>query len=108
MSIEYIEYVRKPFVVTAVEITVDNIEQLNKEYKIGDMEKKDDGTPFINVTAGRKIPNVSRVFPGYLLTKMGKNVRCFSRKVFFEQFTNMDEDWRAYFAPPTVSEGEVD
>jgi len=32
MSIEYIEYVRKPFVVTAVEITVDNIEQLNKEY----------------------------------------------------------------------------
>ena len=104
MSVEYIEYVRKPFVVTAVEITVDNIEELNKQYKIGEIENKEDGTPFINVTNNRKIPNVSRVFPGYFLTKMGKNVRCFSRKIFFEQFTNMDSDWRAYFAPPTEAE----
>lgn len=97
MSVEYIEYVRKPFVVTAVEITGDNIEELNKEFKIGDIDTKEDGTKFINVTNSRKIPNVSRVFPGYFLTKMGKNVRCFSRKIFFEQFGEMSPEWKQYF-----------
>lgn len=97
MSLEYIEYVRKPFKVTAVEVTAANIEELNAEYKIGDMDKKEDGTLCINVTNTYKIPNVSRVFPGYFLTKMGKNVRCFSRKIFFQQFGEMSDEWKAYF-----------
>lgn len=96
MSLEYVEYIRKPFKVTAVEVTADNIEELNREYKIGDMDEKDDGTPFINVTNKFKIPNVSRVFPGYMLTKMGKNVRCFSRKIFFQQFADMTPEWSKY------------
>jgi hypothetical protein len=97
VSLEYIEYVRKPFKVTAVEVTAANIEELNAEYKIGDMDKKEDGTLCINVTNTYKIPNVSRVFPGYFLTKMGKNVRCFSRKIFFQQFGEMSDEWKAYF-----------
>ena len=97
MSVEYIEYVRKPFVVSAVEITVDNIEELNKEYKIGTVEHKDDGTPYIEVTNRHKIPNVTKVYPGYLLTRMGKNIRCFSRRIFFEQFGEMSDEWKQYF-----------
>lgn len=99
MALNYIEYVRKPFKVTAVEITTENIEQLNKEFKIGTLDTKpEDGTPFITVTNVQKVPNVSRVFPGYLLTKMGKNIRVFTRRIFFEQFGEMSPEWAAYFA----------
>lgn len=97
MSLNYIEYVRKPFKVSAVEITADNMEQINKDFKIGNIEKKDDGTPFIVVTNTYKIPNVSKIYPGYLLTKMGKNVRVFSRRIFFEQFGEMSDEWKEYF-----------
>ena len=48
-------YVRKPFVVEAVEITDQNIHEVAKY--IGDIKEKDDGTPYILVDR-RLVPNV--------------------------------------------------
>lgn len=81
---EFTEFVRKPFVVEAIEVTEENISDL-AEF-IGTLRKKDDGTPFIAVDR-RLIPNVYRVYPGFWMTRMGDNVRCYSKKVFTEQFT---------------------
>lgn len=93
MTVEYTEFVRKPFKVEAVEVTKENIKELSKD--IGTMKKKDDGTPFIQVNQ-RLVPNVFRVYPGFFVTRMGDNVRCYSRKVFFEQFTQMSPEWEAW------------
>lgn len=88
---QFQDFVRKPFTVDAVEVTKDNIEQLAEELKIGVIKNKEDGTPFIQVDK-RMVPNVYRVFPGYWVTKMGDNVRCYSKKVFHEQFIENTPD----------------
>lgn len=85
---EFNDYVRKPFGVSAVEITADNIEEVAKH--VGDLRTKDDGTPYILVDR-RLVPNVTRVYIGFWMTKMGENVRCYSRKIFREQFMPRDE-----------------
>lgn len=85
---EFNNYVRKPFGVSAVEITADNIEEVAKH--VGDLRTKDDGTPYILVDR-RLVPNVTRVYIGFWMTKMGENVRCYSRKIFREQFMPRDE-----------------
>lgn len=81
---EFQSYVRKPFVVDAVEVTEDNIAEIAKY--VGELRAKDDGTPFIFVDR-RLVPNIFRVYPGFFMTRMGDHIRCYSRKVFFEQFT---------------------
>lgn len=81
---EFQPYVRKPFVVEAVEVTEDNIGEIAKY--VGELRAKDDGTPFIFVDR-RLVPNIFRVYPGFFMTRMGDHIRCYSRKVFFEQFT---------------------
>ena len=76
------KFVRKPFVVEALQITEDNIEELSEligEYGV------DKSGPFIMADPER-VPTVDRVVPGYWVTKMGKNVRCYSDKVFSGQF----------------------
>ena len=85
MELAFQDFVRKPFVVQAIEVTKENINQLAEELKIGEVRTKDDGTPFIHVDR-RLEPNVLQVYPGYWVTQMGDNVRCYSRKVFFRQF----------------------
>lgn len=90
---EFQPYVRKPFVVEAVEVTVDNIGEIAKY--VGELRTKDDGTPWIFVDR-RLVPNIFRVYPGFFMTRMGDHIRCYSRKVFFDQFTvNTSEiqDW---------------
>ena len=84
---EFTTFVRKPFVVQAVEVTADNIEEVAKY--IGDVREREDGTKYILVD-GRLVPNVERVYPGFFMTKMGENVRCYSRKIFREQFVEAD------------------
>lgn len=81
---EFNQYVRKPFVVEAVEVTDANIAEVAKY--VGELRAKDDGTPFIFVDR-RLVPNIFRVYPGFFMTRMGDHIRCYSRKVFFEQFT---------------------
>lgn len=76
-------FVRKPFVVDAIEVTAENIAEVAKY--VGDLREKEDGTPYILVDR-RLVPNVFRVYPGFFMTKMGENVRCYSRKIFREQF----------------------
>lgn len=89
MALDFTPFVRKPFTIEAVEITEDNIAEIAP--KIGELCTKEDGTPFIKVDSYR-VPNVPMVFPGYWMTKMGNNIRCYSRKVFRAQFTESTEE----------------
>lgn len=83
-KVEFKKYTRKPFDVEAVEITDDNIEEV-AEF-IGTIRTKDeDNTKFIQVDR-RLIPNVFRVYPGFFMTRMGDNIRCYSPRTFNEQF----------------------
>lgn len=82
-------FVRKPFLVEAVEITEENIEELSKF--IGALKKKADGSSYIEVDPN-KIPNIPKVFPGYWMTRMGKKTRCYSERVFKKEFTETSND----------------
>lgn len=86
---DFVTFVRKPFVVEAVEVTTENISEVAKY--VGDLREKEDGTPYILVDR-RLVPNVFRVYPGFFMTKMGENVRCYSKKIFKEQFMPQTEE----------------
>ena len=92
-ELEFTEFVRKPFVVGAVEVTEENIEEVAKY--VGDLKSKDDGTPYIQVDR-KLVPNIYRVFPGFFMTRMGDNVRCYSRRVFLEQFRAQTPDIKTW------------
>ena len=85
---EFTTYVRKPFTVKAVPITKENIAEVAK--LVGDLEEDENGSPSILVDP-RKVPNITRVYPGFYMTKMGRQVRCYSRRVFTDQFMEHDE-----------------
>ena len=85
---EFSTFVRKPFIVDAVEITTENIEEVAK--LVGDLREEENGIRYILVDP-RLVPNVDRVYPGYYMTKMGRNVRCYSRKIFKDQFTEKND-----------------
>ena len=89
ISMQFTTFVRKPFVVEAVEVTADNIAEVAKY--VGDLREEDDGTQYILVDR-RLVPNIARVYTGFYMTKMGKNVRCYSRKIFRDQFIEEDEN----------------
>lgn len=88
-KVNYTQYVRKPFLVQAVEVTKENIAELAP--KIGTLGEKSDGTPFIKVNK-LQVPNVYRVFPGFWVTVLDDTVRCYSRKAFFAQFVEASEE----------------
>lgn len=83
LSLEFQPYIRKPFTVEALEITRENIHEISE--LIGEFEEDESG-PYITADP-EKVPTVDRVTPGYWVTKMGRNVRCYSPRVFNEQFT---------------------
>lgn len=85
---DFTTYVRKPFVVKAVEVTAENIEEVARS--VGDVKYNDDETPYILVDP-RMVPNVDRVYIGYFMTRVGKNVRCYSRMIFTQQFVEKDD-----------------
>ena len=80
---QFEQFVRKPFVVQAIQITEENIEELAKF--IGTLERKDDGRPYIQVDK-TKVPNLFRVYPGFWMTRMGKNTRCYAENIFAKEF----------------------
>lgn len=86
---EFNTFVRKPFTVEAVEVTKENIAQV-AEF-VGTLREKEDGTPYIQVDR-RLVPNIYRVFPGFWMTKMGDNVRCYSKRIFNEQFAQTNPE----------------
>lgn len=95
-DLNYLTYVRKPFTVEAVEVTKENITDVAP--LVGTLVEPPEGTPFIEVDP-KKVPHVTRVFPGFFLTKMGKRVHCYSPKAFKAQFADADEhnlNWVKY------------
>jgi len=93
-------YVRKPFLVDAVEITDKNISELAS--LVGTLQNKDDGTIYIQVDR-RLVPNVFRVYPGFWMTKMDGNIRCYSKQIFDKLFipSNVElEEWIAQLNAP--------
>lgn len=86
-------FVRKPFTVQAVEVTRENIKEVAE--LVGFLREKDDGTPYIQVDR-RLVPNIYRVYPGFWMTKMGDNIRCYSKRIFRDQFVESTpeiENW---------------
>lgn len=89
------KFIRKPFVVEALEITTENIEELAQF--IGKIRTKSDGSPYIFVDR-RFIPGVERVYPGFWITRIGDNTRCYSARAFKEQFTPSTKEAEAWMA----------
>lgn len=84
-----VSYVRKPFTVEAVEVTTENIAEIAEI--VGTLRQKDNGTPYIQVDR-RLVPNIFRVYPGFWMTRMGDNIRCYSKRIFKEQFVPSTPD----------------
>lgn len=95
VALEFSSFVRKPFRIEAVQITVDNIGEIARF--VGTIREKEDGSPYIEVDR-RLVPNIMNVHPGYWLTKMRNNVRCYSDYVFKAQFVGVDEDIEAFLS----------
>lgn len=90
---EFKPYSRRPFAVEAVMVTVANLDDIAEH--VGEVQEKEDGTRFIQVDR-RKVPNVFRVYPGFYLTRLDNNIRCYSPKVFNDQFvpvTDYSQEW---------------
>jgi len=79
---EFTMFTRKPFSVSAIQITDENLDDIAS--LIGEVKEKD-GVRFIALDK-RIIPNIHRAFVGWWITKMGDNLRCYSPKVFEDQF----------------------
>lgn len=92
MELTFTQFVRKPFTVDAVRITEANIHEV-AEF-VGEVRYLDQGKkrkPYIHVNR-RLVPNVLRVFPGFWMTQMGDNIRCYANKVFLEQFVESNPE----------------
>ena len=81
-QLSYTNFTRKSFKVEAVQIDEDNIDEVARS--IGEVKEKD-GKPYI-VLDRRIIPQVSRAYLGWWLTKLNDNLRCYSDKAFSSQF----------------------
>lgn len=102
---EMTDYVRKPFIVEAIQITPENIQELAPE--IGILRQKEDGTPYIQVDRRLISPSIVRVYIGYWLTRMGENIGCYSNRVFKNQFVMMDANirsWVEFINSETISD----
>jgi len=87
-------YTRKPFKIEAIEITEENISEIAPF--IGELRDNPLGGQYIHVNK-RLVPNVWKVYPGFFMTKMGDNVRCYTNKIFLEQFILSDENTDAWY-----------
>ena len=80
-------YVRTPFAVEATIISEENIEDVAA--LVGTVRVKN-GEKYIALDR-RIVPNISRAYVGWFVTRLGDNYRCYSPKVFSEQFEEMNE-----------------
>jgi len=93
-------FVRKPFLVEAVQVTPENIDELAGV--LGELKEKD-GETWILIDR-RIVPNIKKAYVGWWVTKLDDNLRCYSPKVFEKEFMNYDTDWDAYFAQVSATE----
>lgn len=94
-SLAFDSYIRRPFEVEAIRITPENIEEV--AVHVGTLQRTMNGTPYI-VVDRNLVPNIARVYPGYYMTRMGNNTRCYSARIFEEQFVlrnvEVDAGWK--------------
>lgn len=85
ITMEFKTYTHKPYDVEAVEITLDNIDEVAAIIGIdGEVNRKNE-KPFIMVDR-RKVRYVYKVTTGWFLTHMNGTYRCFSPTAFADQF----------------------
>lgn len=84
---EFTYFVRRPFAVEAVEITLDNMEEVAK--LIGTVRRKSDSL-YIAID-GRLVPNVKRAYVGWWLTRLADNYRVYSPKLFKAEFIDYED-----------------
>lgn len=104
---EFNKFVRKPFIVEAVEVTQENIAEIAK--LIGQIRALDDGTPYI-VVDRRLVPNSHKVYVGYWVTRMDDNIRCYSKKSFTNHFTPETAEiksWVEYMGKLQMPDGDL-
>ena len=86
-TLEFERFVRTPFVVEATLITDENIEQIAE--LIGQVRVKD-GEKYIALDR-RVVPNLGRAYIGWYFTQMDDNYRCYSPKIFTQQFVEVGD-----------------
>lgn len=79
---EFTQFIRRPFVVDAVEITVDNMEEIAQS--VGELRVRN-GIIFIALDR-RIVPNIYRAYVGWWMTRLGDNYRFYPPKAFKDQF----------------------
>ena len=95
-DLTFTRFVRTPFSVEATLITDENMEEVAQ--LVGEVKTKNDER-YIAINR-RIVPNVGRAFAGWYLTRLGDNLRCYSPKVFKEQFMPMPPQQPVCFAFP--------
>lgn len=108
MELQYEEYVRKPYVLKAVQITHQNIEEIAP--MIGSLQHKKGGRPFIEVDRQR-VPVLTKVYVGYYMTIKGTSIRCYSPRTFREEFVQNEpaiQVWVDWMANEDQTAGDLD
>jgi hypothetical protein len=96
-------YIRTPFQVKAVVITEDNIAKIAELIGV-DKEVKRKGDDLYIALDKRVVPNVNRAYIGWYVTILGDNYRCYSPKVFDQQFMQMPNTHMVSFGFPDGDE----
>lgn len=85
---EFLPYIRKPFRVEAIEVTRENIHEIS--LMTGDLVEEEGQEPYIQVDR-KKVVNLFRIKVGFMLTRMGSNLRAYTREAFDETFSEDNE-----------------
>lgn len=105
---EFSPFIRRPFVVKAVQITEENFEEIAA--KTGTIEENEQGR-YITVDR-RVVPNAPRVYLGWFLTDFDGSYRAYSKKVFKKLFVAYEQTMTFDFAkkkdPKKEAETPVD
>ena len=101
MSLQFGRFIRKPFMVEAIQITEDNIHDIAG--LLGELKEKD-GEKWILIDR-RIVPNIRKAYKGWWITRLDDNYRCYSPKVFEKEFMEYTDDWAAYLATAEEAEG---
>lgn len=101
---ELITHIRKPFTVEAIEITEENIDEVAAI--IGEVQTDASGNKYILINR-KVVPNMTRASVGWYLTKMGDNYRCYSPKIFNEQFAEHEPNTGYFFEEETDDNKEL-
>lgn len=88
-GLAFAKFARRPFLVDAIMVTVDNLDIIAP--LIGEVKTKVDGTRYIQADRNL-VPNVSKVYPGFYMTCLDNTIRCFSPRVFRQQFVDLTPD----------------